>query len=302
MTPSPATAKLSPRSERLALAQRLAELQAGPIGREQLLDRGIPRKTIDRWIQAGILISHLPGVYTLGSRLLSDEGRLVAALLYAGPGSALSHTAAGWWLGILEGELSEIHVSTPNQPAERDGLIIHRPRRVETVRHRRLPLLPVPQIFLGMATLLDHRALRKAVADAEFKRRVAIDQLREVLGRGTPGSAALRQAINAHQPELARTASELEILFVELCENARLPVPELNRRIEGFLVDAVWRGQRVVVELDGGQAHGTPAAVARDRQRDLILRAAGWTVRRYGWSQVTRTQHLVAVDLRPLLA
>src|SRR5687768_10520313 len=101
-SPFPATAKRTTRSKRLELTRSLAEHQAGPVGRHQLLARGIPENTIDRWLSAGILLAHLPGVYTLGHRILSDEGQLVGALLYAGPGSALSHTSGAWWMDLLD--------------------------------------------------------------------------------------------------------------------------------------------------------------------------------------------------------
>jgi very-short-patch-repair endonuclease len=56
--------------------------------------------------------------------------------------------------------------------------------------------------------------------------------------------------------------------------------------------------ERVVVELDGHESHAKPAAVERDRRRDLELRAAGFEVRRYTWQQVTRAPDAVVADLR----
>jgi hypothetical protein len=54
-----------------------------------------------------------PGVYALGHRALRIEGRLAAALLYAGRGAALSHTTAAWWWGLLDVEPKHIRLSVP---------------------------------------------------------------------------------------------------------------------------------------------------------------------------------------------
>jgi very-short-patch-repair endonuclease len=63
-------------------------------------------------------------------------------------------------------------------------------------------------------------------------------------------------------------------------------------------VDAAWFEQRVVVELDSHLAHGTPSKLENDHRRDLELRAAGYTVLRYTWQQVTQTPERVVADLR----
>jgi very-short-patch-repair endonuclease len=68
------------------------------------------------------------------------------------------------------------------------------------------------------------------------------------------------------------------------------------------MVDALWRRQRLIAELDGHAAHATPAAVERDRRRELTLRSAGFSVLRYAWAQVTGDPEAVLADLRGALA
>jgi very-short-patch-repair endonuclease len=121
------------------------------------------------------------------------------------------------------------------------------------------------------------------------------------LKRGRPGSKALRAALRSHMPQLARTLSVLEQRFLELCESAGLPLPEINARVGRMRVDAIWRNQMLAVELDGVAAHGGPAAMKRDRRRELAVRAEGFRVVRYSWDQVTRLSGDVAADLRRLL-
>jgi very-short-patch-repair endonuclease len=114
-------------------------------------------------------------------------------------------------------------------------------------------------------------------------------------------ATSLRRALDNHLPELGFTRSEFERRMLELCESARLPIPEVNVPLCGMTVDALWREQRVVVEVDGEGNHGTPAQIARDHERDLRLRVLGFTVLRYAWGQLKRRPDLVAADLRRAL-
>jgi very-short-patch-repair endonuclease len=75
----------------------------------------------------------------------------------------------------------------------------------------------------------------------------------------------------------------------------------VNARIGRMRVDALWHEQRLVVELDGTAAHGGRAAIKRDRERELALRAMGFQVIRYTWDQVTKRPDQVIADVRRLL-
>ena len=105
-----------------------------------------------------------------------------------------------------------------------------------------------------------------------------------------------------HQPRLALTRSALERAFIGLCESHALPLPELNVYVDGWLVDAVWWDQRVVVELDGLKAHRTRAQLERDHERDLALRAGGFVVVRYTYRQLVEQASSIAAELRGLLS
>ena len=41
-----------------------------------------------------------------------------------------------------------------------------------------------------------------------------------------------------------------------MCEKGGIPLPEINVKVFGLEVDAVWHKQRVIVELDGQAPHG----------------------------------------------
>jgi len=169
---------------------------------------------------------------------------------------------------------------------------------VTRIWHEHLPVTPAARTLLDIAGQVRFTELRRALAEAEFLKLVTMDDVAATLGRGRAGAAALRAALECHNPRLARTKKGLEERFLLLCERHSLPLPDVNVLVAGWLVDAVWHEQRVVVELDSHLAHSTPARLENDRRRDLELRAAGYVVLRYTWRQVTETPELVPADLQ----
>jgi hypothetical protein len=258
---------------------------------------------VARWVTDGYLIpADLPGVYAVGHQAPSVEGDLSAAVLYAGEGSTLSHATALWWYGILDRKPFNIDVSTPERHRSRKGVRVHARRDLERHWERGLPVTSVAQALLDFAASAPFRRVRYAVAQAEYHDLLDLEEIGQILGRGKPGSAKLRRALERHLPQLARTRSELERVFLPLLEGGGIPVPEINVTVAGVLVDAVWRDSRVVVELDGHRGHRTRAQIERDRRNDLRLRAAGYTVIRYTWEQVSAEPDAVLADLRLALS
>ncbi len=117
---------------------------------------------------------------------------------------------------------------------------------------------------------------------------------------------ALRVAVARRAAGASVTRSELEEAFVVFVDRIGLPRPELNLTLEvdGLLieVDAVWRAERVVVELDSRQFHDTPLTFERDRRRDRKLVAARWRPVRITWRQLHEEPSAVARDLKRMLA
>jgi very-short-patch-repair endonuclease len=98
------------------------------------------------------------------------------------------------------------------------------------------------------------------------------------------------------------TRSELEARFLGLCRRHRLPAPEVNVRLRPYLVDFLWRAQRLVVEVDGYWAHRGRSAFEADRARDLELKRRGYEVIRLTWRTVKGDPAGTAATLRSLLA
>ena len=295
---------LSPAQRESFPTSRLAEIatrQWGVVSWEQLLGAGITRSAVSRWVDQGRLHRIHPRVYAVGHSAMSTEGRLAAALLYAGPGAALSHGTAAWWWEMWPKPPNAVHVTTPGNSRSRAGVHVHRAGEIQRVRHRGLPVTTVEHTIRDLARVVPARRLRRTLAEADYRHLLDVEVLEGLLAGRRPGVASLRAALAHHLPELALARSELEERFLLLCEGAGVATPRVNTMVEGFLVDALWTEPGVIVELDGHLAHARSAAVERDRDRDLVLRGAGFTVLRYTWRQVTQEHGRVVADLRAAL-
>ena len=276
----------------------LAERQWGVVAHWQLVDAGLNRTSIRRWVDQRRLHNIHPRVYAVGHPALGMEGRLAAALFYAGRGAALCGVTAGSWLGFLKAKPQRVHVCITGRRRSLRDVRVHCEREFEREWHKRLPVTPPVQTLLDIAGVLDPTPLRRALAEAEFLKLVTLEEVEAALGRGRPGSRSLRKALDRHRPQLARTKEGLEEEFFILCEQHSLHLPEVNVWVAGWLVDAVWFEEKVIVELDSRLAHSSSRSIENDHRRDLDLRAAGYTVLRYTWHQVTGRPDRVAGDLR----
>src|SRR5215207_5212410 len=109
---------VTPAERRHPAPERVAAIatgQDGVVSRAQLLANGISDSAISRWVASGRLHRIHPRVYTVGHPALSLNGRLWAAMLFAGPGAAFSHTTAAWLWQILEVEPARIHLTVPGR-------------------------------------------------------------------------------------------------------------------------------------------------------------------------------------------
>lgn len=284
---------------------RVAAVAAPTWGRvhwTQLRRCGVPESTISRWADDGYLHEELPRVYSVGHRGGPIEADLATALLYAGPGAALSHQTAAWWWGLTDRRPRDIHVSTPRRCRSQPGIKVHGRRTLARVLHNGLTVTTVAETLLDYASQMPFEDVRYVLAEADYQRLIDLDAVWAIAGRGKAGSAKLRRALAVHWPDLARTRSRLERKFLFLIEAAGIPRPQVNVRVCGFTVDCFWPEQRVAVELDGGKGHSTERQVARDHRRDLTLRRDGIVVRRYAEAQLDFEGEAVLADLHHALA
>jgi very-short-patch-repair endonuclease len=250
------------------------------------------------------------GVYAVGHRALSQEGQWMAAVLASGNGAVLSHCSAAVLWGLLR-EPPPIHeVTIPRSTGPVPGLLRHHGLLLPdemTVRNG-IPVTCVARTLFDVAATVSLREFERAVREAEFLRLSQRPSLEELLLRSPRrrGARRVRTTLEGLSRLRGRgSRSPLEDRFLRFLRTANLPIPETNVPLRlgagTYEADCLWREQRLIVELDGHEAHGTRSAFESDRERDRHLQVAGWRVVRITWRQLNHPSSLKR-DLRRLLA
>ena len=225
----------------------------------------------------------------------------MAAVLAAGKDAVLSHATAATAWNLRPPGAGAIHVTVPGNPGSkrRHGIRIHRSRTLtptDTTTHHGIPITSPVRTIIDLATALKGLPLEQALDQADHQGLVDFAELKT---QPIPRSL---QAILARYTGPTFTRSELEDRFFALCDHHDLPRPVNNTIIEGEEVDFVWRAERLVVEVDGYGFHRSPSRFEDDRERDVMLTLAGWTVLRFTWTHVTTRPAWVARAVRRRLS
>jgi very-short-patch-repair endonuclease len=249
----------------------------------QLRSAGLTSDGVKRRVHIGTLHRIHRGVYAVGHSNLSNEGRWLAAVLAVGGDSALGFRSAAEHQRLLSPRSGDVDVITVGSGgrSRRNGICIH---RSSALQDHEVVVRDGIRVTTPARTLVD---LRRVVTPEEF--RAAVRQA-EVRGCELGGL------------EVDGTRSELEYLFLRLCRRHRLPAPEVNVRVGPYVVDFLWRNERVVVETDGRRFHRGDLAAASDRRRDSELQRCGFVVLRFSYLQVTNDRAAVAAKVRRALA
>jgi very-short-patch-repair endonuclease len=259
----------------LAMAAR----QHGIVTTAQLLNAGVGRRSIARRVARGWLVPLYRGVYQVGP-VAARYGAEMAAVLACGDGALLSHHSAAAIWGILPAHKGDVHVTVSGQARRsRPGVRVHRSLSLNAADRNGLPLTTPARTLKDLARHLPSKDLDRATEQAH------------ILGLVIPDGA----------PEPGFTRSEAERRLKALVKAAGLPMPRTNARVEGWEVDAYWPAQRLIVEVDGYEFHGTRQAFERDRRKDAALTAAGYRVVRITWRRLTTEPYSVSAQLGALL-
>jgi hypothetical protein len=234
-----------------------------------------------------------PGVFSIRPPPFAWKQRVHAAVFACGLESASSHLFAANLLTVVD--------NRPAGPIDISGAG-QRGRQIDGIRTHRVPVHPrdrtgvdgIPctsaaRTLVDIAPLLDDDALEDALIAADSLRILNRPRLDELIGEraGRPGISRLAVLVS---DDPAETQHKNERRMFSLCREFGIPRPLTQYRIEvegrTLHADFCWPDINLVVEFDSWRWHGGRARNEYDRDRDQLMKIAGWDVIRFTRDQV----------------
>lgn len=259
------------------------EQQAGVVSLGQAVACAVAARTVRRWVQEGRWRQVRPTVFLVGGHRYTDEARIRAVALWAGPQGVVTGPAAAYWHRMLEYPPALVDLTVPagRKPKPQLGVRIRRrDLHPEDVR-KRLEVHVAAKPFAALetavalpdgSTFLD-RALQRHVSFAEVYRAYCRN-----LGR--PGSAAAGRLLVA---AVDRADSAAERLLVRLLREAGIGGWVLGHPLGPYVIDLAFPAQQVAVEVDGWAYHVDPERFRNDRRKGNFITRTGWDLLRFTW-------------------
>jgi hypothetical protein len=287
----------------------LAADQSGVLSRGQILDAGLSAALVNSRLNRGSWRRIYPGVYSTSSAHPTRTASLWAAVLYSGPGAALSHqTAAELWK-LADEPSSLIHVTIPvgRRVRKRPGIMLHLSVRASAAVH---PSRNPPQTRLE-DTVIDLWQTARSLD-------TAVGWLTSAIGRRLTTQRKLRETMAARgrvrwrsqltellSPDAAGIHSVLEYRYVRDVERPH-GLAGADRQVcvrrngRNTYRDMLYEKYQTVVELDGRVAHPGDSRW-NDIRRDNAAITDGLSTLRYGWRDVTLTACMAAAEVAAVL-
>lgn len=292
----------------LTAIDRLARRQHGLVTRPQLLAAGLTRHEVDGWLVRNRAVPIHPTVYRLAGVPESWHQRQLAAVL-ATPDGVTSHRAAAYLWGLLP-EVDVVELTTPYARS---------PELVGVTRHRSLdvhkatvvtrdgipttnPLRTMVDLGAVLKPWLVADCLERGLTEKLFSLKAVDSERIRLSRRGRRGAGVIREVMDERALGSTPADGLLEVRMAALMRDFGLPQAEFQYAIGPYRVDFAYPPLRIIIEVDGWEAHQTRRALQRDLERQNALIALGWKVLRFTWEDVVRRPSKVAAQIRAALA
>ncbi len=273
----------------------IARRQFGVFSRGQAHDAGLSDESMTRRVITGRWEEVFRGVYRLAGTPITGRQRAMAAVLWGGTESAISHTTAGRLLRLDAVRFDGLHLTVPSTLGLRGNKItVHRLAKLSTtdvVVVDGIRCTSATRTIIDCAALLGDEILETAFEQARRMGLTTATALSrrtdELCGKGRAGSARVRRLLAAQVPRSRAMESRLEVKLARLVRGSSLPTAQRQYPVGRFRLDFAWPSARVGCECDGFEHHGSRLAWKRDRGRLATIEAAGWRVVQVTWADVT---------------
>lgn len=237
-----------------------------------------------------------------------ESFRQQAASASAG-GAVCSHRCAAAIYGLEGIKAREIEVVAKGSFRPRrfpPSFIVHRTNHLpddHVHEHAGIALTSVARTLIDLAGVTGGRVMRRAALSAVDKSLVTpdllMDQIRCCGRSGRPGSASFRRFLVEMDWDLDFSDSELEDLAFELIRKEGFPAPKrLHKIYDGSLllgeVDLAYPNERVGIEVDSFEFHGTRPAFVRDRGKlNGLIARADWRILHFVYEDAARPRRFL---------
>ncbi|HET6868778.1 MAG TPA: type IV toxin-antitoxin system AbiEi family antitoxin domain-containing protein [Solirubrobacteraceae bacterium] len=281
----------------------MAGKQHGNLTRPQLLDLGLDDKAIAYRVKIGRLHRVFRGVYSVGRPPITPQEWASASVLACGPGAALSHSSAMTLWGYWRQWDRPYEVTVVGDRRTR-GIRVHRSttlRRGDVTTHLGIRVTTPGRTALDMAPRLNDKSLKRAVNNMLNSLWATEGQFAETVARhpGAPGARRIAKLLGLPGTP---TRSGWEDEFPVFCKRYGLPIPVMGAPLFGYIVDALFVRERVIVELDSWSFHRGKPAFETDRERDAVTLSHGYVTLRVTEERLEESPRREAERLHAILA
>lgn len=297
----------------------LAATQHGLVTRRQLRTVGVDANAVRSRVRRGDLAPLTSRVLRVVGSPTTRVAVLMAAVLDAGPGAAISHTSAAtcWGLPGLASDRPDVTASR-RRSTHRDADLadLHQPRRFiarHIVELDGLPITTPSRTIVDLASLptVHPKRLERLLDTAWSRGLVCHESMRQTIAdvcrRGRAGSTLLRELMAQRPADHAPPGSGAEARFQEIGRSIGLG--GFERQVEvgdeaGWVgrVDFIDRRRRLVVEVGCALFHGSLTDRRADERRFERLRTAGFAVESFHADDLFHRRAEVERRLRALAA
>ncbi len=156
----------------------------------QLYAAGLDKSAVARLVRAGQQHRVYRGVYAVGHAGLAREGRILAAVLWAGKGAALGHLSAAEHLEVRKYRASLIDVAVPARRRSPQRVRVHETRSLhprDVTIYKGIPVTKIARTLVDLTDVLTPYPIANLIHEAAyrhlFSERATRDAMRRANGR-----------------------------------------------------------------------------------------------------------------------